>query len=144
MYGIAGTPVRSIAAGTVIQVYAFYKGTDAVEIRHEFGIVRYCEVKQIVVAAGQTVGRGQPIAAIGKMDGMSQMMGMMAINYGYGNLNLPQNKPSSAPEILLFGDRVHQGMSIAGDVIYSLEGKAISETGSPKPMAGRCQRKISP
>lgn len=74
MYGIAGTPVRSIAAGTVIQVYAFYKGTDAVEIRHEFGIVRYCEVKQIVVAAGQQVERGQSIASIGRMEGMSQMM----------------------------------------------------------------------
>jgi outer membrane protein assembly factor BamB len=72
-----------------------------------------------------------------ELDGMSQMMGMMAINYGYNNLNLPRSKPSSAPEVLLFGDRVHQGMSIAGDVLYSLEGKAISETGTPRPAAAK-------
>jgi outer membrane protein assembly factor BamB len=72
-----------------------------------------------------------------ELDGMSQMMGMMAINYGYNNLSLPQNKPSSAPEVLLFGDRVHQGMSIAGGVLYTLEGKAISETGPASPVAAK-------
>jgi outer membrane protein assembly factor BamB len=72
-----------------------------------------------------------------ELDGMSQMMGMMAVNYGYANLNLPQSKPRSAPEVLLFGDRVHQGMSIAGDVIYTLEGKAISETGPARPAAAK-------
>jgi outer membrane protein assembly factor BamB len=67
-----------------------------------------------------------------QLDGMSQMQAMMAMAYGNQQM-LPSGKPRSAAEIMLFGDRVHQSMSIAGGVVYSLEGKAISETSSRQP-----------
>jgi outer membrane protein assembly factor BamB len=65
---------------------------------------------------------------------MSQMMAMMAMNYGNQQM-LPASKPKTTAEVLLFGDRVHQAMSIAGGVIYSLEGKAISEAGGARQPA---------
>ena len=68
------------------------------------------------------------------LDGMSQMMAMMAMNYGNQQM-LPASKPKTTAEVLLFGDRVHQSMSIAGGVIYSLEGKAISEAAGTRPPA---------
>jgi outer membrane protein assembly factor BamB len=71
-----------------------------------------------------------------QLDGMSQTMAMMAMNYGIQN-QVAGTKPKSPAEVLLFGDRVHQSMSIAGDTIYSLEGKAISETSSAQPIPGK-------
>ncbi|MEX2173109.1 MAG: PQQ-binding-like beta-propeller repeat protein [Pirellulaceae bacterium] len=65
-----------------------------------------------------------------ELDGMSQMLAMLAMNMGYGNQLPTNNNPKTSAEVLLFGDRVHQSMSIAGDTIYSLEGKAISEAES--------------
>ncbi|MCI0359731.1 MAG: PQQ-like beta-propeller repeat protein [Planctomycetaceae bacterium] len=73
-----------------------------------------------------------------QLDGMSQMLAMMAMNYG--NMQMMSNsKPRTTAEIMLFGDRVHQSMSIAGGVIYSLEGKAISESAAAQPNAGMRQ-----
>lgn len=58
-----------------------------------------------------------------ELDGMSQMLMMMAQNSGMA-LSMG-GKPHSLAEIALFGDRVHPSMSIADGVIYSLEGKQI-------------------
>jgi outer membrane protein assembly factor BamB len=66
---------------------------------------------------------------------MSQSLAMMAMNYGNQQM-FAAGKPKTAAEVLLFGDRVQQSMSIAGGVIYSLEGKAISETAGNRPAAG--------
>jgi outer membrane protein assembly factor BamB len=65
-----------------------------------------------------------------ELDGMSQMLIMMAQNSGL-SLNMG-SKPRSPAEILLFGDRVQQSMSIAGGVIYSLEGKQIKPGEKPQ------------
>jgi outer membrane protein assembly factor BamB len=65
-----------------------------------------------------------------ELDGMSQMMAMMAMNYGWqGQMNV--GKPRSPAEVMLFGDRVHQAMSISDGVIYSIEGKKVSQTSAP-------------
>jgi outer membrane protein assembly factor BamB len=69
-----------------------------------------------------------------QLDGMSQMLAMMAMNYG-GQPIMSASKPRTTAEIMLFGDRVHQAMSIAGGVIYSLEGKSISEAAGPPQTA---------
>src|SRR4029453_4497637 len=66
-----------------------------------------------------------------ELDGMSQMLAMMAMNYG-NQMMTSATRPRNTAEIMLFGDRVHQSMSIAGGVIYSLEGKSISETAGPQ------------
>ena len=62
-----------------------------------------------------------------ELDGMSQMMAMMAMNYGQSVRCSPRASPRSPAEVLLFGDRVHQSMSISDGVIYSLEGKTVSD-----------------
>ncbi|HEX5103070.1 MAG TPA: PQQ-binding-like beta-propeller repeat protein, partial [Pirellulaceae bacterium] len=73
-----------------------------------------------------------------ELDGRSQAMAMMAMNYGY-NFQMQDGKPRSPAEVLLFGDRVHQSMSIADGVIYSIEGKKVSATGEAqqKPAVAR-------
>ena len=72
-----------------------------------------------------------------ELDGMSQMLTQMQIAYG----NVPQgggtSRPKSAPEVLLFGDRVHQSMSIDGGAIYTLEGKRVgTERPAQQPARG--------
>ena len=67
------------------------------------------------------------------------MLAMMAMNYGNQQLQSAQPSRKTPAEVLLFGDRVHQSMSIAGGVIYSLEGKAISEPAT-QPRRGRPSR----
>ena len=71
-----------------------------------------------------------------ELDGRSQMLAMMAMNYGNQQF-LPADQPKTPAEVMLFGDRVHQSMSIAGGMIYSLEGKAISEVAGARPAAGK-------
>lgn len=67
-----------------------------------------------------------------ELDGMSQMMAMMAMNYGQQFST--SGKPRSPAEVMLFGDRVHQAMSISDGVIYSIEGKKVSTTSTqPTP-----------
>jgi|GEM_PF-579767 len=70
-----------------------------------------------------------------ELDGMSQMLAMMAMNYG-NQMMTSASKPRTTAEIMLFGDRVHQSMSISGGVIYSLEGKAVSESSGASPNMG--------
>jgi outer membrane protein assembly factor BamB len=73
-----------------------------------------------------------------ELDGMSQMLASMAMAYG-GQMQISAGKPRSPAEVMLFGDRVHQAMSISGGVIYSLEGKRVSatEAAQPRQVAGR-------
>jgi outer membrane protein assembly factor BamB len=73
-----------------------------------------------------------------ELDGMSQMMAMMAMNYGMNMQMTAGGKPRSPAEVMLFGDRVHQAMSISDGVIYSIEGKKVSQTSSqPNPAMAR-------
>ena len=71
------------------------------------------------------------------LDGMSQSLAMMAMSYG---AMMPTGgRPKTTAEVMLFGDRVHQSMSISGDTVYTLEGKAISDqaaSGSAGPERG--------
>jgi outer membrane protein assembly factor BamB len=66
-----------------------------------------------------------------ELDGMSQQLALMAMQFG---MNLPQQastKPKTPVEVLLFGDRVHQSQSIAEGVIYSIEGKRVMTAQTP-------------
>jgi outer membrane protein assembly factor BamB len=67
---------------------------------------------------------------------MSQMLAMMAMNYGNQQM-FAANRPKTAAEVLLFGDRIHQSMSISNGVVYSLEGKSISETSATRPTSAK-------
>jgi outer membrane protein assembly factor BamB len=68
-----------------------------------------------------------------ELDGMSQAMGMMAMQMGWQAGQLNSGKPRSAAEVMLFGDRVHQAMNIADGVLYSIEGKRVSGTDPEQP-----------
>ncbi|NEP90784.1 MAG: M23 family metallopeptidase [Okeania sp. SIO2C2] len=62
----SGTEVLAMEDGEVLQSYPFWQGTDALEIKHQGGmIVRYCEIS---VASGMRPGirvsKGQVIAHV--------------------------------------------------------------------------------
>jgi hypothetical protein len=66
-----------------------------------------------------------------ELDGMSQMIAMMSMQMGWQMQMQGNGKPKSPAEVMLFGDRVHQSMSISDGVIYSIEGKKVSTTANP-------------
>ena len=71
------------------------------------------------------------------LDGMSSQVEMMMRSYGW-QFAMSNDKPRGLAEVLLFGDRVHQQMSISGGVIYTIEGERMSTTGpSAKAEAAR-------
>src|SRR5204863_4671526 len=57
------------------------------------------------------------------------MMTQQMMVQGYGIQ--PGAGPKSMGEILHFGDRVHQSISMSGDLIFNLEGKRVPKTGGP-------------
>ena len=69
LYAPKGTPVRAMKDGKVIQHYAFYLGTRALEIDHGDMIIRYGEIAQVAaeIVAGGTVKRGQTIGYVGEL-----------------------------------------------------------------------------
>ena len=70
-----GTWIYAIADGTVIQpAYDFYKGTQALEIRHGNLVVRYGEIKPGSFVGGTTVKKGQRLCQVGKLIGMTASM----------------------------------------------------------------------
>lgn len=67
-----GTEIMAMADGQVIKnPYHFYRGTDALEIKHDNGmVVRYCEISKILprgIVNGTRVSQGQVIAYVGEM-----------------------------------------------------------------------------
>ncbi|MBE9567199.1 MAG: peptidoglycan DD-metalloendopeptidase family protein [Proteobacteria bacterium] len=69
LYAPEGTPIRAIKDGTVIQHYAFYLGTRALEVDHGDMIIRYGEISHVAegIEAGSVVKRGQTIAYVGEL-----------------------------------------------------------------------------
>jgi outer membrane protein assembly factor BamB len=58
------------------------------------------------------------------LDGQTADMARMQMQGGVAG---PQNTaPRSAPEVFLFGDRVHQAMSIHNGIVYTIEGRQFS------------------
>lgn len=99
LYAPAGTEILAIARGTVVRApYLFYCGTDAVEIRHEFGIVRYCEIApDCMLKTGDVVEEGQVIAHVGRLKGITLQSDMLHLELysgsGTGHLTDPYRPP---------------------------------------------------
>lgn len=76
-----GTIVRAVADGVVRDVYYFYSDTWAIEINHGGFIVIYGEVdkhsKNIFVAKGDKVKRGDKIGMVGKLVGIHVASNML-------------------------------------------------------------------
>ena len=77
IYFPVGTTIRAIADGTVIEEpHLFYAGTDSVVIDHGDFVARYGEVQSgsALVHKGDRVRACQPIAKVGKLDGLTISM----------------------------------------------------------------------
>ena len=77
IYFPVGTTIRAIADGTVIEEpHLFYAGTDSVVIDHGDFVARYGEVQSgsAHVHKGDRVRACQPIAKVGKLDGLTISM----------------------------------------------------------------------
>jgi murein DD-endopeptidase MepM/ murein hydrolase activator NlpD len=78
-----GTPVLAMDQGTVIRRTPFFKGTEALEVKHPRFIARYCEIStEVVVRAGDDVKEGQVIAYVGDQPGQD----MLHLEFFQGNL----------------------------------------------------------
>src|SRR5215213_5868232 len=75
LYYPPGTLIHAIGDGTVIQgARTFYKNTSAIVIDHEEFVARYCEIEVSLVRLGDRVRAGQPIAKVGKINGLQNSM----------------------------------------------------------------------
>ena len=91
LYAPVGTPVRAMADGVVLQVYAFYEGTWVIEVNHGTFIARYGEVahKGIEVKALDEVKRGQKLGTVGKLNNLDISMLHLEL---YGTTENPKEK----------------------------------------------------
>lgn len=96
LYAPAGTIVRAMADGKVIQVYKFYAGTSAVEIDHGSFIVRYGEIDShpdnIFAEQGDTIKRGEKIGKVGKLIGIKVPSNMLHLEI-YNSTLSPRDSP---------------------------------------------------
>jgi murein DD-endopeptidase MepM/ murein hydrolase activator NlpD len=77
IYFPVGTAIHAIADGTVVEEpHLFYAGTDSVVIDHGDFVARYGEVQHgsALVHKGAKVKACQPIAKVGKLDGLTVSM----------------------------------------------------------------------
>jgi len=98
LYAPVGTQIYAMADGEVIRdVYAFYLGTYALEIRHPEFLARYGEIGSAAAGLkkGSKITRGEEIARVGELRGLNLSMVHLELYSGKasGRLTLPSNKP---------------------------------------------------
>jgi murein DD-endopeptidase MepM/ murein hydrolase activator NlpD len=114
-----GTPVYAMDDGEVIQnLYHFYKGSYALEIRHPNFVARYAEIGPNIppgLKTGAKVKRGQLIGHVGKMEGITSTMLHLEIYAGTvsGQLTVEGNPPYKRRSDLLDPTPILDGASTA-------------------------------
>ncbi len=91
-----GTEIFAVTAGTVTRgPYAFYHGTEAIEVNHGTFVARYCEIDDAAdgVSVGSTVEAGQVIAHVGQMYHSSMLHFEMYAGTAVGGLTNRRNPP---------------------------------------------------
>jgi len=93
----AGTEILAVADGVLGASYAFYSGTDALEVEHTGGfVVRYGEISGLAAGLrrGSRVTRGQLIAYVGRLASGSSMLHFeLYRGTSSGNLTVRSNPP---------------------------------------------------
>ena len=91
-----GTNVLAMADGKVIHSYGFWEGTNALEIKHDNGmIIRYCEISVVsAMTPGTRVSQGQVIAQIKRSNRNTNML-HLEIYKGTSSGQLTQKQNSS-------------------------------------------------
>gem|GEM_PF-4450223 len=77
LYANTSTMIRAVGDGEVIDFYEFYLGTYALIVDHGDFIVRYGEIKAELpkgITVGTKIKRGQGIAYVGRLVGLTQDM----------------------------------------------------------------------
>jgi Peptidase family M23 len=84
-------PIYAVADGTITAYYAFYQGTNAVEVDHGDFVIRYGEVDDgglpNGLGVGSTVTAGQQIATMGDLDMSSGSWSMLHFELYSGDLS---------------------------------------------------------
>lgn len=98
LYAPVGTPVFSVADGTIISIYEFYLSTWAIEVDHGDFIVRYGEVRKnmpVGIRAGARISAGRLIGEVGLLSGLKVSMVHFEMYDGTatGPLTQRSNKP---------------------------------------------------
>ncbi len=94
-----GTDVFAVDSGIVLRTYFFYEigitSVYAIEVQHKFFTVRYGEVdkKSILVKAGESVEKGQPLAKVGKIGQGSMLHFEMYSGAATGPLTIKPKLP---------------------------------------------------
>ena len=98
LYAPVGTPIYALDDGEVIQdAYAFYLGTQALEIRHADCIARYGEIREAAsgLKQGSSVRRGQCIGYVGELQGLN--MSMLHLELYSGSETGPLTQRGNSP-----------------------------------------------
>ncbi|SMF48976.1 Membrane proteins related to metalloendopeptidases [Alteromonadaceae bacterium Bs31] len=98
LYAPVGTPIYAMSDGEIINgPYAFYLGTQALEIKHKDFVARYGEISGVApgLQKGETVKAGQLIAYVGELRGLNMSMLHLELydGSGAGPLTVRANKP---------------------------------------------------
>lgn len=98
LYAPVGTAIYAMDDGELIRdPYAFYLGTYALEVEHPDFVARYGEIGSAAAGLkkGSRVKRGQVIARVGKLTGISMTMLHLELYSGKGKgpLTVRANKP---------------------------------------------------
>ncbi|MFH1434283.1 MAG: M23 family metallopeptidase [Pseudomonadota bacterium] len=93
------TPVYAVADGIIVNYYAFYNGTNALEVDHDDFTVRYGEVDDGGLPGGlgigSTVSAGQQIAVMGDLDMSSGTWSMLHFELYSNDLTGPLTDTSN-------------------------------------------------
>lgn len=134
-----GTEILAMADGQVIQSpYHFYKGTYALEVKHDNGmVVRYGEISKILprgIMSGARVSQGQVIAYVGEMtfsDGSKSSM-----------LHLEMYKGTTSGLLTQTGN-IYKRRSDLIDPTEYLDNAIIGNGPQPRPGEGRVNNKVT-
>ena len=98
LYAPIGTPVFTVADGTVRGFSLFYLGTYALTIEHAGFLIRYGEIAENIAknfGVGTAITEGQQIGVVGDLIGLSLSMVHLEMYSGTGSgpLTVPSNPP---------------------------------------------------